>query len=317
MRRVTLSGESTPLSWAGPSAGRPAFSRQGRRFAFTRGFRDTNLWLLPLAPDGVPKPIAVSSAREVAPRFSPDGQRLAFHSFRSGPAQIWVTKADGSDPLPLTQMPKEAMTGTPRWSPDGRQLVFDSSASGLLQLYYVSPQGGPATTPRQGKANNYCGIWSPDGQWIYYASNRNPNETHLWRLPAKGGGEPEKVAADEGECPDFSPDGQWLYYVKRAGTGGLWRRPIAGGAEEKLAPAVYRNNFVVTAEGVYYCLSPPGTRNLGTIRYLDLKTRQEREIHKFTKPVDLGLALAPDGKHLLFSQVDSSGVDLMWVEGFQ
>lgn len=35
------------------------------------------------------------------------------------------------------------------------------------------------------------------------------------------------------------------------------------------------------------------------------------------RPPELGLSISPDGKSLLFAQLDYSGQDLMLVEGFQ
>jgi hypothetical protein len=54
-----------------------------------------------------------------------------------------------------------------------------------------------------------------------------------------------------------------------------------------------------------------------SIRFLDARTGATTEILKVAKPVDLGLALSPDGRRLLFTQVDYSGQDLMLVENFR
>ena len=40
-------------------------------------------------------------------------------------------------------------------------------------------------------------------------------------------------------------------------------------------------------------------------------------LHTLLKPVDLGLAVSPDGRYLLFAQNDFSGSDLMLVENFR
>jgi hypothetical protein len=40
-------------------------------------------------------------------------------------------------------------------------------------------------------------------------------------------------------------------------------------------------------------------------------------LHTLTKPVDLGLAVSPDGRYLLFAQSDFYGSDLMLVENFK
>jgi len=53
------------------------------------------------------------------------------------------------------------------------------------------------------------------------------------------------------------------------------------------------------------------------VRFRDAQTGQTTDILKISKPVDLGLALSPDGRTLLFTQVDYSGQDLMLVENFR
>jgi tricorn protease len=85
-------GEPRVLPGIGPGAGMPAVAPRGSRMAFVRILRDTNIWQIPL--DGVERgapaiqKLASSTFREVAPRYSPDGKRLAFHSNRGGSVQI-------------------------------------------------------------------------------------------------------------------------------------------------------------------------------------------------------------------------------------
>jgi TolB protein len=52
------------------------------------------------------------------PAWSPDGKSIAFYSDRSGNADIWVMKADGSDPTNLTADNKEQNYFF-AWSPNG------------------------------------------------------------------------------------------------------------------------------------------------------------------------------------------------------
>lgn len=51
--------------------------------------------------------------------------------------------------------------------------------------------------------------------------------------------------------------------------------------------------------------------------FLNFKTGVTSEILKITKPTDLGVAVSPDGKELLYTQIDYLGIDLMLVEGFR
>lgn len=65
--------------------------------------------------------------RDVAPRWSPDGNRLAFlraaeKDGKVQPSQIFVLPMTGGEARQLTDVPRGA--GAPEWSPDGRTIAF-------------------------------------------------------------------------------------------------------------------------------------------------------------------------------------------------
>lgn len=63
-----------------------------------------------------------SSGKDGAPRFSPDGSRLAFISSRTEKAQIWVLELDGGE---AWQVPTdEVVTGTLCWFDDGSRIAY-------------------------------------------------------------------------------------------------------------------------------------------------------------------------------------------------
>ncbi len=53
------------------------------------------------------------------------------------------------------------------------------------------------------------------------------------------------------------------------------------------------------------------------VRFLDFKSGRQKDIVALDKPADLGVAVSPDGKFLLFTKLDYSGTDLMLVENFR
>ena len=55
------------------------------------------------------------------PRYSPDGQTIAFVSDRQGQVNLWLMNADGSQPRPVFA-DKEVRVFEPAWSPDGRYI---------------------------------------------------------------------------------------------------------------------------------------------------------------------------------------------------
>jgi Tol biopolymer transport system component len=156
--------------------------------------------------------------------------------------------------------------------------------------------------------------WSRDGHWIYFTSNRSGAQ-QIWRV-AVAGGAPEQISRNGGEASDVSPDGKWLYFTKKSGADGIWKMPTDGGEESRVTDNVQRYNFAITEDGLYYipAMAPDRTTS---VRYLNFATRATNEVVKIEKPVDLGLAISPDRRSLLFTQLDYVGQDLMLVENFR
>ncbi len=318
--RVPVAGGTpTPMPWVGADASWPTFSAAKRRMVFARNVRDTNIWRLSLDSVDGGKPavdqVAGSSFREVFPQFSPDGKRLVFYSNRGGSVQIWTANADGSEAAQLTSMLPTATTGSPRWSPDGRRVVFDSDAGGHNAIYETSADGGQPRLLTVDPSNTFAASYAPDGSTIYFSSNRS-GRIEVWRQPLSGG-DAQQVTRNGGNSPVLSPDGQWVYFAKDDGRQGLWRIPSAGGDEQRVTPdAMFRYNYVVTPSAVYYTTNPP-PGEAAVIKRIDMLTRKVRDLFTMDKPPDLGLALSPDGRYLLFTQLDYSGSDLMLVENFR
>src|SRR6266849_6173529 len=130
-----------------------------------------NLWLV--NEDGSnPRRLTVHRARDVHPRFSPDGKWIAFSSSRYGNYDVFVIPAEGGEAKRLTY--HSAADTVVGWTRDFQRVLF-SSARGLLypgisNLYEVPLDGGleqPLPTDW-----GYWGSYSPDGKKL--AFNRHP-----------------------------------------------------------------------------------------------------------------------------------------------
>ncbi|MCP5114089.1 MAG: hypothetical protein GY953_24930, partial [bacterium] len=122
----------------------PAVSASGTRLVYARPAEEEgrSVWkvaLQPATPDEAAPPglIAFSASN---PRFSPDGKRIAYSSGDAGRPNIWISDADGKNPVPLTSVPTYA--ASPRWSPDGSFIAFDSVHEGDWDVYVISSEGG-------------------------------------------------------------------------------------------------------------------------------------------------------------------------------
>jgi len=90
---------------------------------------------------GAPTTLAASSAADVEPAWSRDGQTLAFVSNRDGPVEIYLRSTAGL----LTQLTSgTGSRSSPAWTPDGR-VVYVETVGGVSRLRWVDP-AAPAIT---------------------------------------------------------------------------------------------------------------------------------------------------------------------------
>jgi Tol biopolymer transport system component len=312
------SGKSSPLPFSGTGAENPSVAPQGHRLAYTHVFQDTNVWRVPLIGGASAKApsekLIASPFREVFPQYSPDGQRIAFHSDRDGTVQIWTCHADGLQCVQLTSM-SGLTQGTPHWSPDGQRISFDSNTGGRWEIYTVAADGGPPRAVTNDSSTNIISSWSHDGRWIYFSSNRS-GRFEVWKAPSQGGAAVQ-VTRNVGQATMESPDGKDLYFTKNDGIDGVWKMPVDGGGESQvLKQSIHRYNFAVTEQGLYFTRERSSDGS-SEVQYLNFSTGAISDIARIEGSVDLGLAVSPDRKSLVFAQADYRGSNLMLVEGFR
>ena len=96
---------------------------------------DLNLWLYDSRNSNQPRLLAPSTQTEYSPAFSPDGQKIAFVSDRSGAADICVSPVSGGEQRKLTSLRPGEIPMWPSWSPDGTKIAFFSRRTGVNYAY--------------------------------------------------------------------------------------------------------------------------------------------------------------------------------------
>ena len=120
-----------------------------------------------------------------------------------------------------------------------------------------------------------------------------------------------------------SPDGKFLYYAKSPNLPGLWRVPVGGGEEVPIV-ADFRGGFwgywAAVPGGLYYLDREEASAR--EVRYhldfLAYGAAREKRVFEFERrPFNSGLAISPDGRWCLYTQVDRSDTDIFLVDGFR
>jgi Tol biopolymer transport system component/predicted Ser/Thr protein kinase len=309
--------ELLPIGSRGAYLFDPALSPQGD-LGYSEVIFDVNIWGFELSgPEkraGGPAPLISSTFLDHMPQFSPDGNKIAFVSFRSGDAEIWVCDADGSNPFQLTSLGGPDCT-SPRWSPDSRKIAFVSTQAGRREIYVIDLAKGKTRRLTIGPANDEEPSWSQDGQWIYFGSNRN-GESQVWKMPAAGG-DALQVTSAGGNWPLESPDGRDVYFLRGEGSfQSLWKTPVDGGGKTmQVLDSVYAANYAVVKDGIYFIAQSREGRF--AVHFLNFSTGKTSQLATIPKTVQWGFSVSPDERRILYTQVDHDGADLMRVENFR
>lgn len=211
--------------------------------------------------------ITVNRARDVFPRFSPDGRWIAFSSDRAGNLDVYLVAVEGGTPKQLTF--HSADDTVLAWTPDSKSILFASQRAEDFtgKLYTIGLEGG-----MPGNVGADMGVWatySPDGSKL--AINRHGQV--YWRKYYRGANQTDVTLMDVSArtfttVTDFKGLDSWpmwgrdgfIYFVSDREGGGLtniWRVPEKGGTAEQVTtfkagdvrwPAMSADGRVITFE---------------------------------------------------------------------
>ena len=275
-----------------------------------------DLYLLPIE-GGTAKAITQGMGYDAQPRFSPNGQRIAFVSDRDGAIALWTLALDGGEPEKLASPGERGDFASPEWSPDGQHIIVSKTSFGLgtyelwayhidggkgVQITQAAPEG--KKTPRNLRHNALGAVYSPDGRYLYYATKAGGFSYNQmfpqWRIARRDlrEGTEDAIVEAQGSAmrPRLSSDGSLLAYGTRFEQNtGLRLRDLKTGKDRWLAYPVQRDD----QESRYtrdllpgYAFAPDGQSLFftaeGGIRRISIETGEVADI-PFSADVALGL----------------------------
>jgi len=224
--------------------------------------------------DGKSSVLNAKKADWANPRFSPDGQKLAFEIFDGRKRHLWVYEVARDTFSQLTFDPGEDQV--PVWTPDGRRIVFssDRAKTGISNLYWVNADGtGDVTRLTDSPDQEIANSWHPSGKFLAFNANHGATLWDVMILPMEGDaargwtpGKPHALLSTPAReyTPMFSPDGRWIaYFSNEAGGNSLdvyvrpfpgpggskWRVSTEGGQNPHWSPTSNELLFVSPTQG--------------------------------------------------------------------
>ena len=275
------------LGWAAPASSREAkLVRQPHYHNGTVTFSYLgDIWTAREDGSNVTR-LTANKARDVSPRFAPDGKTIAFSSDREGGMDVYLIPTAGGEVKRLTlHSADDTVLG---WTPDGKAILFASQRGEdfMGKLYLVPAEGGASRNA--GPDMGLAGSFSPDGTKL--AVNRKGQS--YWRKYYRGAYQTDVTIMDLAsktfkDLTDFDGMDSWplwghdgrIYFISDRdpnAQANLWFVPESGGdavrathftAGEVRFPSISADGQVILFE-----------RDFGVAKY-DVATRAVTPLH--------------------------------------
>lgn len=201
---ATPPGQNGRIYYQGPEAG-----TSGPADVF--GINPDGSGVLDLTPN--------KNVHDERPAVSPDGQRIAFQTFRDGGWNIFTISVDGSSTTNVTKTKEPIVNFEPTWSPDGSKIVYMRQNPGQ-DLWQISPSGANATNLTDSPETEYEAQpeFSPDGSKIAFVSaGASGSNNDIWVMDASGANLKQLTfteAPTQNLSPTWSPDGTKIAFAR-------------------------------------------------------------------------------------------------------
>jgi len=163
------------------------------------------------------QPVVSAKYPMMSPRWSPDGKKIAFVSFKGRRSSINVVKLINGEVEQVTRFP--GINGAPAWSPDGKRLALVLSKDGAPKIYVLDLATKQLQRLTNGASIDTEPFWDPNGDSLLFTSNRG-GKPQIYRV-ILGTGEVQRVTfkGEYNATPSLTPDGKQLVMLHQSEKG--------------------------------------------------------------------------------------------------
>lgn len=312
----------------------PQVSPKGDLVAFTITDIDqaankgtTQIYLVPLG-GGQARQLTTNEHSSASPRWSPDGEKLAFISARDGDDQIWTIDVFTGALRKVTSISTGA--GDPVWSPDGRWLAFVSDI--YPECHDDACNKRRAEQVAQNKVKAHVADRLLYRHWKAW---KNGMRTHVF-VVSSAGGEARDMTPGDYDAPPFSlggptdyafsPDSSELAFVSNhdkveatSTNADVWLVPVKGGTAKNITAGNhgYDGSPQYSADGKYIAYRSQVTPGYESDRFrLMLYDRKTGRAQSISESLDSNVdefTFTPDSKTIYLTAEERGRVPIYTV----
>jgi dipeptidyl aminopeptidase/acylaminoacyl peptidase len=193
----------------------PHFSPNGEQVVYVstavdrrQNRRSSSIWVMTIDNTATPRQLTAGNYSSNSPRWSPDGQAIAFISARASTneasetvrPQVWLLSMNGGEPRRITNFKNGA--GSFQWSPDGKRLVC---------LSRTGPSDSRPENRERSDVRHYTHISYKFNDTGWFDDKRS----HLFVVDVASGNSKQITSGDDWDDtdPQWSPDSSRIAFV--------------------------------------------------------------------------------------------------------